>query len=554
VKFGQTNILDITDNKGGWFDGSWIGTEVPTVGQYDLERAAEEAMLYYVQHIREKRYRAAVQHLETQVKEEEKRLAAVPNLSTDQRAEKLRIYREALLTALAEEVEENKDAFYVFNIKPSELPTYTDDKTFTEHLIEERFQRVYDAPDESSAREAKVGWRSPKGGEEMDIGRFAEGYIRPEFREQDGKYLRQNSPPRGEPFSFDELNTEMGATDNEFVEIFTQKIVPAHEVDAALRQKMDTEEELKSCMKKLGDKIDFHVKLHTHEGYYNTYLRRWRPCINMHVPQGSPLVKTLKAWRDKGYPRLIPQEFFGQWGSQAKNRGTEHQENRLSTLPENKQAGRKLQLHSNISLLDIPGLDLSKEGVRVYSYDGYWAEMYRISAQLAAARERDFGMEMLLGRQKHGQTQFFPIGKSTPWNQDRATPDPVLAWRKMQATKGRGRPIDLRPGENLESDGQMYIDASGKPCSLAEYALKKDVVAVTPQELEQMLQELGIFAYTPALPKLVIGPPQLPKPMEMLRPISDEFKPLREYLVRSHVLVLIDPMPMQPQLPIRLKQ
>jgi len=283
----------------------------------------------------------------------------------------------------------------------------------------------------------------------------------------------------------------------------------------------------------------------------------------MNVPEGSPMVKTLKVWRDKGYPRLIPQEFFTQWGTRAENRGSEAQqpENKLFTLREPAKTSRRLRLRSNISLFNIPGLDLGKEGVRVYSYDGYWAEMYRIAAELDAPREGNFGMDMLLGRQMHGQTPFLPIRRSAPWNQYRdqykATPEPILTWRTMQRTKEMGTamgPVDLRPREeDVELERQIYIDASGKPHSLTQYALKKNAVAVTPQELEQMLQELGIFAYAPAaLPKLVMGPPQAPKPMELLYPINDEFKPLREYLVKSHVLVLVDSNPMQRQLPLRI--
>jgi len=92
----------------------------------------------------------------------------------------------------------------------------------------------------------------------------------------------------------------------------------------------------------------------------------------------------------------------------------------------------------------------------------------------------------------------------------------------------------------------MYIDASGKPRPLTEYAQKKDIVAVTPMELEQMLRELGILQQ----PMPVISPRPSMQRRELLPPAYDELTPLREYLVRSRILVTVDPMPTQQQLPL----
>ncbi|MDD5469454.1 MAG: hypothetical protein PHO92_01495 [Candidatus Peribacteraceae bacterium] len=552
VAFRQTNLLDLTDNKGGWFDGSWLGMEVPTVDQYDLERAVEEAMLFYVHHMREKRYRAAAKHLETLAGEEEKRLATQTTLTESQRAEKLHSYREALQTALAEEVEENKDMFYVLNRKPSDLPTYPDGKTFTEHMLEERFRHVESTSADTSARAASTGWRSPASGTEMNIGSFAEVYLRPAFREQDGTWLKKNSPPRGEPFSFDELNVEMGMTDEEFAATFRQKIAPAQEVDKALTRVMDTEEDMKACVENLGEKIDFHQKLHRYRGYYNTYLRRWRPNLNMHIPEGPPLAKTLKTWRDRGYPRLIPQEFFAQWRTRAKNRSTALPENTLPILQQGRQALRLPQMEGVAMQFHIPGLDLSKEGTRVYSYDGYWTEMQRVTTGLAYEQDGNIFTEILLRQQTGGAYPFLAFRNASALNRYRPTPDPFAVWRRMQVERNdrnRTRAFGIRPREEPEPASQMYIDASGKPRSLIEYTQKKDVVAVTPMELEQLLRELGILAQ----PMPIISPRPSMQRIELLPPVyNDEFKPLREYLVRSRILVTVDPMPTQQQLPLHL--
>jgi|GEM_PF-6393839 len=538
IDFGATQRLDITDNRGGFFDGSWMGMEMPTVSQYELADAVEESMLFYVNHVREVRYRERVKQIDQLITDKRIELEAKTSLSPEQRTEELALFEAGWREAIREEADENKDSAYIFNRNPAELPSSTDGMTLAQRMISERTARLDNMKTDVSAAQAAEGWTLPWLNQPVGIYEFANDYIRPQFREKDRERLVRESPKAGEPFSFDELN-QMGQNSRDFLVNFHNKIAKCEKIDAELAQGIGSDEQLKTLAQENGDLLDFYVKVYKNAGYYNDYVRHWRNYDAPIVRNGSlALVEQIQKWRENRYPTLIPEGVIKSWQQRVAGRRLGPQQQQALTLDFFNRNKTDVRLESSTPGQDrirIPGADLSREGVVMFSYGGYM-DFIRNAVKTAPAQEQPGEFRLFDDRATDSTlrgTPFAALNRPAPTirQETGAAQD---AYRKF-----------LEGGDASKS--LSYFDIGLTQQSLLSLGRQSELLAVTPQELQAFIQELNA---TPAMVKL--DTPEFIVGLALGQP-GEDYALLQQHMLQSRLLVIVDQNPQQQSLPLRIR-
>ncbi|PIR50124.1 hypothetical protein COU79_01155, partial [Candidatus Peregrinibacteria bacterium CG10_big_fil_rev_8_21_14_0_10_54_7] len=507
VAFATTQHLDLSEREGGF--ASWlVGAGFPAVSKYEFDDALEEAMMLEVWHRREKLHWARVDHIAKKVEEEKQRLAGIKEMPAESREARITLYGEALEEAYEDEIQYDPAGRYIFNVHPKNIPRRSDGFTWAEAVVQERTKWASRVQSALSAGEAAHGFSLPwvKNGEAMDVAEFAREHVRPKQLESVRLRVEKNSPPKGEPFSYQELEAMGQPADPDaewdaaqFRERFAAALAPMEQVSTVFTQQMTTNEQLKEAVQKHADAIDFYLAFAEHESYYRDYLSHWR-CVSLPLPlRVSPeFVTLLRDWKREEYPQLVPTE------EEFKRRQESVRHRSLYVFPggelprersaEDFLAGGRRRRSEELTLslpgaVDIPGYDPGREGALLFSYGGYaYFSSEQQRKQLDTANQFSFLHPRESAIQSLG-LGFKPLGR---WEVS-----PMFADRGYRL-RVSPRPYSKDRQENDASLRRMYsqmngqyFDASGRAVPLLALRGRTDLVALTPQEVGTLFEGLN---------------------------------------------------------------
>lgn len=555
VDFGSTQqLVSLSEQQGGF--GNWLmGLGFPSVSEYEFDDALEEAMMLEVWHVRENRHWARMDHIEKRVEEEEKRLAGIEGMSGAEKAERVQLFREALVEIYKEEIEYDPAFYYIFNVDPMEIPRRDDGKTWALHTVEERTEWAESVRSDRSAEKAGTGYNLPwaNGGKDMTIGEFARQCLRPEKLESVKGRLEKNSPPMGKPLSLDQLEA-MGIPSDpdaewdveQFRQRFTSAITPLEEVSSVFTRQMTTDEQLKAAVQGNTDAIDFYIQFAEHEGFYRDYLSHWR-AISMPLPLrvSSEFVTLLRDWKREGYPKLVPtEEEFKSIQDFARNRplrvpqiGPMPRERSVEDFFGARTRNRSEELTLSLpGAVSIPGYDPNREGTLLFSYGGYTY----FNSQASVPQKQRMGFDALdprgqmLQRMGLGSSSL-PLGSYHGLDGDRLQTSPWLPSTDKEE-------VDRSMRQMYSQMNGKYFDSTGRAVPIISLQGRDDLVALTPSEVKTLFDDLnGDVSTVP----IRIGERELPFSMP-------KYLPLQQYLLQSRLFIIHDPQPTQPQLPMDL--
>ncbi|OGJ82594.1 hypothetical protein A2598_06385 [Candidatus Peribacteria bacterium RIFOXYD1_FULL_54_13] len=554
VAFATTQHLDLSEREGGF--ASWLaGAGFPAVSKYEFDDALEEAMMLEVWHRREKLHWARIDHIAKKVEEEKQRLVGIKEMSAESREARITLYREALEEAYEDEIQYDPAGRYIFNVHPKNIPRRSDGLTWAEAVVQERTKWASRVQSGLSAGEAAHGFSLPwvKNGEAMDVAEFAREHVRPKQLESVRLRVEKNSPPKGEPFSFQELEAMGQPADlnekwdaEQFRQRFTAAIAPLERVSNVFTRQMKTDAQLKEAVQTNADAMDFYLQFTEHESYYRDYLSHWRGVsVSLPLRVSREFVSLLRDWRRKGCPKLVPtEEEFRQIQSYARNRNlsvpaegqlplVRRSGGMFGTGAERQGSGPVLRLPG----MDLPGYDPGREGVLLCSYGGYAYLRKR------PQEEQLFGGDaFLLLDPRERILRSLRIGTpagSSPYG-DRL--------RMFSPLPSRTRDEHDRSLHQLYSQmNGKYLDATGNAVPILALQGRDDLVALTPQEAGMLFQRLNP-GFNPDMPFVLPRRGEAPVPSALI----PKYLPLQQYLLQSRLFIIHDPQPQQPSLPLDL--
>ncbi len=257
-----------------------------------LDQAGRRAMLFYVHHLREERYRQAISSIESDSRYDGD-------------------YKVYLLDQYDQFVDENKSENFVFNVHPKTLSR--SGLTLAEKLVRNHTEQTQAATDVVSATEAAaMGYEFPVGSQMMPLKSFLQTYVEPKYSKETEDTLKKYSEENPDLlFSFADM--EQWKTDEELRENIRPTVA---KLDAMNRVMSDisayqTDTDLKKAVESFSsDDFDLYQKCSKHNAFYNRYFDRWRR-TNIYFPvSAEPNVAMLSAWKEKGYPTLIDEKKF----------------------------------------------------------------------------------------------------------------------------------------------------------------------------------------------------------------------------------------------------
>jgi hypothetical protein len=503
VSFSTTQSLDISERQGGF--GDWlVGAGFRMVSEHDLENAVEEGMLLLTWSEREKRHWKRMDDIEKQAEG------------------KSALHKEALIEAYYEECDEDPPTYFIFNVHPRQIPRRNDRKTWAEYLIDQRTSRTSMATKETSPAVAGEGFRLPWMEQAVSIREFARTHIRPRYTPGLQDRLKGESPKEAHLPTFDELEqmwVDSCERGGEFAMRFMEKLQPVLSVERTFSKPLKTDEDLKTAIQEQERNIDAYLAFMRNREFYYSYLNHWRR-LSLGLPEDrTPFVSLLKRWINRGSPTLISEAQFGKWREHVERRRLEPpapQGQRLPLLPRMREERPRLELHLPGM---IAGLDLAREGVAAFSLGGY--------QQFALERARALPDERLR--------------LEDPFRDPAALLRLNLSGRGLSLSPGiprqpEGRPIRVEDLRRLQERQQVLFDGWEIPLSMLE-ATYHGAIALTEEEVSAFMQTISLKEG------------EQPRPQ---RVPSDEFQPLRQYLLQSRVMVMVDRNPAQQSLRLNL--
>jgi len=258
-----------------------------------LKEAGRRAMLFYVHHRREQRYRTAIEGIES-------------NALYDGE------YKAFLMEQFHAEIERNKSSFYVFNVHPKTLPRTG--STLAERIIAAKTTGGLSG-DVSSQDLAMMGYEAPKG--QVSFRDFMNRYVEPQHMAQLEHWLENYATSHNNlPLSFMEM--EAWGDDAAFNAKIAPTIRAFNRIDVSLSSlsKYETDVDLRSALERFNDEdIRLYLRCAEHKDFYNKYVGRWRRGEYFITGSASDIrtaanLQTLCAWKDRGYPTLIDERQF----------------------------------------------------------------------------------------------------------------------------------------------------------------------------------------------------------------------------------------------------
>ena len=391
----------------------------------------------------------------------------------------------------------------------------------------------------------------------MDVAEFAREHVRPKQLESVRLRVEKNSPPKGEPFSFQELEAMGQPADlnakwdaEQFRQRFREALAPLEQVSSIFTQQMTTDAQLKEAVQKNAGAIDFYLQFTEHEPYYRDYLSHWRG-VSVYLPLrlSSEFVQLLRDWKRAECPKLVPtEEEFKQIQGYARGRHlTATSGDRLPQMrrPADFFSGRVGEQTPKLTLslpgaVDLPGYDPSREGTLLFSYAGYAYFMNRVQEQPLSG-----GEELLL-----------PLDPRERMLRSLRKGSPSMGMFPARGGDGfLGLPL-LSPGGKEERDDPLrrmhsqgngrYFDVAGNTIPILSLRGRTDLVALTPQEVGMLFGRLNLGMGS--APLLTVTERRTIVPISAM----PKFLPLQQYLLQSRLFIIHDPQPQQPQLPLDL--
>ncbi len=447
VTLADIDALDLTAS------GGFLFTQYRLITEIDVTQALRRGMLFYVQHLREKRYKEALKQVNGD-------------------AESTKVLEEG--------VSLSPQYAYVFNVHPKDLPTIGSEETYAERILREMYATAQSAG--SSAPDAvSKGYVIPGGGAgEGSIGNFLANAVDPKFHELQRTKLEsyQSTNGRGLPFGLSDLDAwEHGEA---FAGAWNGRVKRYEELNRSIEGSMfDSEEQLHSFAATFKpEELVEYLRFQEHRGFYEDYIA-WRAAKGVGLPADySQQVKLLQAWMDRGKPTLVDERQFAHAQQTVRTAmlGSEVPGSAFSTLL---PGTRPSPLDTTGTTL--AGYDAKKPGRLLFTLEGYFTQREH-ALRLMEAQEQQKGKSQILDR----GSQRLPF----PLPGEKVTGVEL----RLSSSKEPSIPSSLPPDLQDQVSGRVQeikaIDAFGsfRPVALLNGLRMDKCIAVPERELHSFFQ------------------------------------------------------------------